>query len=33
VADNFDEKEHVVITAYVPDPDVWEADFKRRKTS
>ena len=33
VADNFDEKENIVVTAYEPDPDVWEADFKRRKTS
>ena len=33
VADNFDEKENVVITAYEPNPDIWEDDFKRRKTS
>lgn len=33
VADNFDEMENVVITAYEPDPDIWEGDFKRRKTS
>jgi hypothetical protein len=33
VADNFDEKEHIVVTAYEPDPDVWDGDFKRRKTS
>jgi len=31
VADNFDEKESIVITAYEPDPGVWETDFKRRK--
>ena len=33
VTDNFDEMENVVITAYEPDPDIWEGDFKRRKTS
>jgi len=33
VADNFDEMENVVITAYEPDPDIWEGDFRRRKTS
>jgi uncharacterized protein DUF4258 len=33
VADNVDEQENVVITAYEPDPTDWEPDFKRRKTS
>jgi hypothetical protein len=33
VADNRDDKENIVITAYEPDPTEWEADFKRRKTS
>jgi hypothetical protein len=33
VADNVDEQENVVITAYEPDPSEWEPDFKWRKTS
>jgi len=31
VADNPSENELIVITVYEPDPEVWEADFKRRK--
>ena len=31
VADNTDDGENIVITAYEPDPEEWEADFKRRK--
>jgi hypothetical protein len=33
VADNVDDQENIVITAYEPDPTEWEPDFKRRKTS
>ena len=33
VADNFDDKENIVITVYEPDPSEWEADFKRRRVS
>jgi hypothetical protein len=33
VADNVDDQENIVITAYEPDPTEWELDFKRRKTS
>jgi len=33
VADNCDDQENIIITAYEPDSAVWEADFKRRKTS
>lgn len=33
VADNADDRENIVITVYEPDPDDWEADFKRRKAS
>jgi len=33
VADNLDEKEYIVVTTYEPDPLIWEADFKRRRTS
>lgn len=33
VADNVDDQENIVITAYEPDPAEWELDFKRRKTS
>ena len=33
VADNADDDENIVITAYEPDPAEWESDFKRRKTS
>ena len=33
VADNVDDQENIVITAYEPDPLEWEADFKMRKTS
>jgi hypothetical protein len=31
VADNFDDNESIVITAYEPDPEQWQPDFKRRK--
>lgn len=31
VADNDDDQETIVITVYDPDPEQWEADFKRRK--
>jgi hypothetical protein len=31
VADNLSENELIVITAYEPDPELWEADFRRRK--
>lgn len=33
VANNVDDQENIVITAYEPDPTEWEPDFKRRKTS
>jgi len=33
VADNLDDQENIVITVYEPDPEEWEPDFKRRKTS
>ena len=33
VADNTNDSENIVITVYEPDPEEWEADFKRRKTS
>jgi hypothetical protein len=33
VADNVDDQENIVITAYEPDPTEWEPDFKRRKKS
>jgi len=33
VADNPDDNENIVITAYEPDPEEWEPDFKGRKTS
>lgn len=33
VADNVDGEENIVITVYEPDPNEWEADFKRRKKS
>ena len=31
VADNPSSMETYVITAYEPDPDLWEGDFRRRK--
>jgi hypothetical protein len=31
VAYNNVDREAIVITAYEPDPDVWEKDFRRRK--
>ncbi|MFV9505768.1 MAG: DUF4258 domain-containing protein [Oscillochloridaceae bacterium umkhey_bin13] len=30
-ADNLVEQEIIVITAYEPDPNQWEVDFKRRR--
>jgi len=33
VADNQDDQVSIVITVYEPDPEEWEADFKRRKKS
>jgi hypothetical protein len=32
VADNVNDAENIVVTVYEPDPEGWEADFKRRKT-
>ena len=32
-ADNHKESETIIITAYEPDLDQWEPDFKRRKIS
>ena len=31
VADNEADDTMIIITAYEPDPDIWEADFKRKK--
>lgn len=31
VADNAQDEEWIVVTAYEPDPGQWDADFKRRK--
>jgi hypothetical protein len=31
IADNVDDQENIVITAYEPDPGEWEPDFKRGK--
>ncbi len=31
VAENIEENEFIVITAYEPDPALWEADSMRRK--
>jgi len=31
VAENSDDNELIVVTAYIPDLIRWEADFKRRK--
>lgn len=33
VAENIQENEYIVITAYQPDANRWEADFSRRKPS
>lgn len=33
VADNSEDQENIIITAYEPDPAEWEPDLKRRKTS
>jgi hypothetical protein len=32
VAQNLSENELIVITVYEPDPELWEADFRRRRT-
>jgi len=32
-ADNIDDDEIIVETAYLPDPALWEPDFKTRRTS
>lgn len=32
VAENVEEDEWIVITAYEPDPAQWDANFKRRKS-
>jgi hypothetical protein len=32
VAHNLSEHELVVITVNEPDPELWEADFRRRRT-
>lgn len=32
VADDNEGAQTIVITAYEPDPSVWETDFKRKKT-
>lgn len=32
VAHNLSENELIVITVYEPDAELWEADFRRRKT-
>ena len=31
VADNLSENELIVITVYEPDPELWGADFRKRK--
>jgi len=31
VAHNLSQNEVIVVTVYEPDPELWEADFKRRK--
>ena len=31
VADNIEDDEQIIITVYEPDPNLWEADYKRRK--
>ena len=33
VAHDTDDQTSIVITVYEPDPEEWEADFKRRKKS
>ena len=33
LADNAEDGENIVITVYEPDPEEWEADFRRRKSS
>jgi len=32
VADNLRQNELIVVTVYEPDPELWEDDFRRRKT-
>jgi hypothetical protein len=31
-ADNDDTQETIIITVYEPDPDLWESDFRSRKS-
>ena len=31
VAENASEREHIVITAYEPDPGVWKPGFRRKR--
>ncbi|MEA3441071.1 MAG: DUF4258 domain-containing protein [Chloroflexota bacterium] len=31
VADNFEDGVWIIVTVYEPDPNQWEADFRRRK--
>ncbi len=31
VAENTDAQQEIVITAYEPEPKLWESDFKRKK--
>lgn len=30
-ADNTDEDETIIITVYVPDPNLWESDFRTKR--
>lgn len=30
-ADDTETKETIIITAYEPDPDIWDSDFRRKK--
>ena len=29
---NPEEKQHIIITAYVPNPEIWNEDFTKRRT-
>lgn len=31
-ADNDDDKQTIIITVYEPDPDLWEPDFRSKKS-
>ena len=33
VADNERDRESIIVTVYEPDPDRWEAEFERRRSS